>query len=630
MDLRNWYTTKFQEPQTEDHPDLLSLRKLALERKKKFLSGNLEATQAETPKKSSSKLKIQLELSGHNEISLTSDHLPSPSLQEKLKTLSGTAKESNLTWVFPLISYQRLRAILSINNEVEFSDIPRFLSQIISEFNKTCDFQGLDPQSSKPSEILKALPEELVNKMYEFQRQGVQFVFDKGGRALIGDEMGVGKTLQGIASAFLYFHEWPLLVICPASLKVNWRDEILKWLPSLSRKEIYLLDSKIHPSPFAKVWITSYNLATNCESLLKSQVFDVIIADECHYLKNYSAKRSKVIIPMLQRAKRAILISGTPVISRPAEIYNILTSLRPDIFRSFIEFAKRYCDPKEKFGHVDYSGSSNMKELYNLLSSTIMIRRLKSDVLTQLPSKIRQKIEIGVDTSSCKLIRKNFTLVKKSENKKSKDPSTKEKIETDKNQFIVDSYSLTARAKIKGVIDYITYLLENDCKFLIFAHHKEMMQAIQETVEKSNIHYIRIDGQTPNERRSAGVNEFQNNDNCKVAILSILAAGVGLTLTAGNLVVIAEMAWSPAVMIQAEDRVHRIGQAKSVNIHYLFGPGTLDEYIWPMIHSKLSIISSTLDNDENPETHSLMNPSLRSGIGDLSEIFKEIEKVSNN
>lgn len=623
MDLRNWYSPA--QPHEENSQDLLQLRKQALERKKLFLAGTLPAKNEETPKRISQKIRVKLEFTGKNEITLGTEQILTEELEEGFRSVGGEPCETLFKWIFPASSYMPLRSALVSKEEVELSDLPKFLSQILIEFHK--------PKANQSPE-LASLPGSLLSSMYEFQKEGVQFIINKGGRGLIGDEMGVGKTLQAIASAFLYSHEWPLLVICPASLKVNWRNELLKWLPGISRKEIYLLDSKIHPSPFAKVWITSYNLVAKSEAILKSQVFEVIIADECHYLKNYSAKRSKVIIPMLQKAKRAIMISGTPVISRPAEIYNILTSLRPDVFRSFKEFANRYCDPKEKFGHVDYSGSSNVKELYNLLSSTIMIRRLKSDVLTQLPPKIRQKVEIQVEVTHCKTIRKKYNKIKNNEKNSKGDENKKsnsvQQNSSDINQFVIESYSLTAKAKIKGVIDYISYLLENDCKFLVFAHHQEMMQAIQDEVVKANVHFIRIDGKTPVDTRGDAVHEFQSNALCKVAILSITAAGIGLTLTAANLVIIAEMAWSPSTMIQAEDRVHRIGQKKSVNIHYLFGPGTLDEYIWPKIHEKLSVISSTLDNDVNPETESLMNPFTRIGIGDIDEIFEDIEIFSNN
>lgn len=524
--------------------------------------------------------------------------------------------ESN-SWTVPLSNYYRFRAEIYRRSTAEINDIPRFVILLMQNPNSSMKTNYTKQYEKVPS--LESLPYELKTKMYPFQRDGVRFVISKHGRVLIGDEMGVGKTVQAIASAFLYFDEWPVLVICPASLKFNWRDEFMKWLPQLKRNHFFIVESGRKPQSDAKVWIVSYTMATSQHTLMSTHNFGVIIADECHYLKSYTAQRTKAIIPILQASRRVILLSGTPMISRPSEIYNILTALRPDIFRSFFEFANRYCGPKKLLSHTDFSGISHAKELYSILNSCLMIRRLKSDVLSELPAKIRQKVEIPAETQQCKAIRKIYSDVATS--KANSLPPL------EGNQFINQAYLLTCKAKITGVCDYINYLLECECKFIVFAHHIEMMNAIQEKVEGGKVKFIRIDGKTQAEKRQDLVNEFQSNKDCKVAILSILAAGVGITLTAASLVVIAEMAWSPSVMVQAEDRAHRVGQTKSVNIHYLFGPATLDEYIWPKIQAKLSVISKALDNDCNPENYSLFNPECKLGFGDFDteDLYKEIK-----
>jgi len=227
-------------------------------------------------------------------------------------------------------------------------------------------------------------------------------------------------------------------------------------------------------------------MATNLETFLNSKYFNVIISDESHYLKNYNAKRTKCLLPFLQKAKRVILLSGTPVMSRPAELYTQLSIIRPDIFYSFRVFADRYCDPKQLFTHTDYSGASNIKELHTLLSNTVMIRRLKSDVLTQLPAKTRQKVEIPVLAEHCRSIKKLYYEVKRKKNYFEKINSdigsleasvAGEKMESD--MFMSRAYMLTAKAKMKGVCDYVGYLIQSDCKFIIFAHHIDMLDAIE-------------------------------------------------------------------------------------------------------------------------------------------------------
>ena len=160
-----------------------------------------------------------------------------------------------------------------------------------------------------------------------------------------------------------------------------------------------------------------------------------------------------------------------------------------------------------------------------------------------------------------------------------------------------EAYTLTGKAKIKGITDYITYLINNSCKFLIFAHHTEVLNSIEETVKKTKTEYVRIDGQVTSEKKQEKVNKFQKDNSCLVAILGITACATGITLTKASTIIFAELHYTPAIMIQAEDRAHRIGQENNcVNIHYLFASDTLDEIIYNKLNEKFMIVSSTMDN----------------------------------
>ena len=571
------------------------------------------------------KSSIYPELYSKNEILLKYDYPLSHDSETTIKSFAGRKNPQKSGWIIPISNYSSIKASLLHQSILEFHDIPNFVLRALTETNAQSKLKLMsDPELPRS---LASIPSQTLARLYDFQKEGVNFVLERHGRALIGDEMGVGKTIQAIIAASVYMDEWPVLVICPASIKLIWRDEFLRWAP-VDRHEIYLLESKKPPKSSARVWIASYSLASSQSSLIASQSFKVIIADECHYLKNFAAQRTKNLVPILQRATRALLLSGTPVISRPSELFTLLQALRPDIFRNFKEFANRYCNPQHIMNRLDYSGNSNIKELHVLLSNTVMIRRLKSDVLTQLPPKLRQKIEIQVSVEHCKKIRKIYAELRENKNNPGGSGLTSAQV----NSFISEAYALTAKAKAKGVAEYIAYLMQNECKFLVFGHHLEMLDCIEEQVVKHKVEYIRIDGSVSMEKRNQAVNEFQQNNKCMVAILSILAAGVGLTLTAAFTVVIAEMAWSPGVMIQAEDRVHRIGQKRSVNIHYLFGPATLDEYIWPKIQDKLNVITDALDNSRNTSTASLMHPECRVGIGNFGdlELFNDIDETSRD
>ena len=588
---------------------------------------------------SSSKTVLSLELYTKEDlIARSNTYLLEPVKEAILNAAGIFCKESN-GWVIPIKMYQCLKRNLDPIRGIVINEVPDFVVRALADNRPLSTKKWQFDYANDLPKSASDLPEALLSKLYDFQIEGVNFALSHYGRALIGDEMGVGKTIQAIAAAYAYVEEWPVLVICPASIKLNWRDEFLRWVPGLERKDFYILKNKRTMKNSSKVWISSYNMAMLLDGMLCSKILNVVIADECHYLKNYNAKRTKNILPILQRARRVILLSGTPVMSRPAELFTQLSAIRPDIFFSFKVFADRYCDPKVLFTHTDYSGSSNIKELYTLISNTVMIRRLKSDVMSQLPAKLRQKIEIPVNSEHCRSIRKLYFEVKKKKEffkdvavtdvgAQNVDMAAK-KMETD--MFMSKAYMLTSKAKIRGVAEYVSYLIQSECKFIIFAHHLEMLDAIQEQVIKESVKFIRIDGSTTSENRYKGVQAFQNNKECMVAVLSILAAGQGLTLTAASTVVVAEMAWSPGVMIQAEDRAHRIGQVKSVNVHYLFGPGTLDEYIWPKIQEKLNIVSGTLDNNQNKALDSLINPECKIGMGDFEaddQFLNELEDFS--
>jgi SWI/SNF-related matrix-associated actin-dependent regulator 1 of chromatin subfamily A len=465
-----------------------------------------------------------------------------------------------------------------------------------------------DPQKS-----IDSLSGKFLQALYDFQKDGIKFGIERKGRILLADEMGVGKTVQAIGIALMYKEEWPVLIICPSSLKFVWRDEILKWIPDINDDKINIQIFKSSKDYFkcgVKIYIMSYDLTVKLEDKITEKNFKFIIADEAHYMKSPDAKRTKCLMPIIKRSKRVILITGTPILAKPVELYPLLTMLRPDLFHNFKEFGNRYCDPKRNFFGMDWTGSSNPKEL-NYILRHIMIRRLKKEVMNQLPPKKRQKVEIQTDPkvikqiqainlSSEKIIEKINELNNSQINPNLVNYVNPEKPE-DNNENLLNLfnkvYNLSAEAKISGVKEYIHYLIDNKCKFLIFAHHMKMLDGIEEEVKKLKVDYIRIDGKVKLEKRQEYVYKYQHDETCLVAILSITACYTGITLTAASTVVFSELHMTPAVMIQAEDRAHRIGQEhECVNIHYLYGPDTIDEVLFRMLNQKQNIFSNTLDN----------------------------------
>uniref|UniRef100_A0A8C3RAS0 ZRAB3 endonuclease n=1 Tax=Cyanoderma ruficeps TaxID=181631 RepID=A0A8C3RAS0_9PASS len=450
---------------------------------------------------------------------------------------------------------------------------------------------------------LSFLPERLRKKLLPFQEKGIIFALQRSGRCMIADEMGLGKTIQAIAISYYYKNEWPLLIVVPSSLRYPWVDEMEKWIPELSPDDISIIQNKtdIGGISRSKVTILGYGLLTSdAETLVDTlyrQNFKVVVIDESHYMKSRNATRSKILLPIVQKALRAVLLTGTPALGRPEELFMQIEALFPRRFGTWSEYAKKYCDARVRFfgkrRQWDCRGASNLEELHQLLSE-IMIRRLKNDVLTQLPPKVRQRIPFDLPQAAAKNLNATFAEWEKLMRSLSSDAT--ESHFSQVMTLITRLYKETAIAKAGAVKDYIKMMLDNDkLKFLVFAHHLSMLQACTEAVIESKAHYIRIDGSVPSAERIHLVNQFQKDPDTRVAILSIQAAGQGLTFTAATHVVFAELYWDPGHIKQAEDRAHRIGQCSSVNIHFLIAKGTMDTLMWAMLNRKAKVTGSTLN-----------------------------------
>uniref|UniRef100_A0ABI7YNL5 Zinc finger RANBP2-type containing 3 n=1 Tax=Felis catus TaxID=9685 RepID=A0ABI7YNL5_FELCA len=463
--------------------------------------------------------------------------------------------------------------------------------------------KSLPPQNScltnESYKQLDFLPDKLRAKLLPFQKDGIAFALRRDGRCMVADEMGLGKTIQAIAIAYFYKEEWPLLIVVPSSLRYPWTEEMEKWIPELSPEDINVIQNKtdIGRISTSKVTILGYGLlTTDAETLicaLNNQNFKVVIVDESHYMKSRNATRSKILLPIVQTAKRAILLTGTPALGRPEELFMQIEALFPQKFGTWTEYAKRYCNAHMRFfgkrPQWDCRGASNLNELHHLLSD-IMIRRLKTDVLTQLPPKVRQRIPFDLPSAAAKELNTSFEEWEKL--MRAPNSGATETV----MGLITRMFKQTAIAKAGAVKDYIKMMLQNDSlKFLVFAHHLSMLQACTEAVIENKTRYIRIDGSVPSSERIHLVNQFQKDPDTRVAILSIQAAGQGLTFTAATHVVFAELYWDPGHIKQAEDRAHRIGQCSSVNIHYLVANGTLDTLMWGMLNRKTQVTGSTLN-----------------------------------
>ncbi|NWR69179.1 SMAL1 protein, partial [Centropus unirufus] len=480
-------------------------------------------------------------------------------------------------WNFLLGDYPKLMEVLQSLVAVEVEPLPEAVIQTFA-----AQIQRSTSQTDVPDADLSVVDSEIVKSLMPFQREGVNFAILRNGRLLLADDMGLGKTIQAICIAAYYRKEWPLLVVTPSSVRFTWAEAFHRWLPSLSPDSTNVIVTGKDNLTASLINIISFDLLSKMDRQLKS-TFHVVIVDESHFLKNIKTARCRAAMPLLKAAKRVILLSGTPAMSRPAELYTQIAAVQPAFFPQFHSFGLRYCDAKKMPWGWDYSGSSNLTELKILLEESIMIRRLKSDVLSQLPAKQRKMVVVAPEGISAK--------TKAALAAEAKKMAKGYKNKQQEKEALLLFYNRTAEAKIHSVVEYIVELLEsgND-KFLVFAHHKIMLDAIVAELEKKHVDYIRIDGSTPSAERQSLCQTFQFSEKKIVAVLSLTAANMGLTLSAADLVVFAELFWNPGILIQAEDRAHRIGQTSSVNVHYLVAKGTADDYLWPMIQEKIKVL----------------------------------------
>ncbi|XP_057601468.1 SWI/SNF-related matrix-associated actin-dependent regulator of chromatin subfamily A-like protein 1 isoform X2 [Hippopotamus amphibius kiboko] len=437
-------------------------------------------------------------------------------------------------WNFLLEEYNKLMQRVRSLPQVQLDPLPKTVTlAFATQLEKT----ALCPVADIPEADLSRVDSKLVSSLLPFQRTGVNFAIAKRGRLLLADDMGLGKTVQAICIAAYYQKEWPLLVVVPSSVRFTWEQAFRQWLPSLSPDQINVVVTGKDRLAAGLVNIVSFDLLSKLEKQL-SPPFKVVIVDESHFLKNIKTARCRTAMPVLKVAKRVILLSGTPAMSRPAELYTQILAVRPTFFPQFHAFGLRYCGAKRLPWGWDYSGSSNLGELKLLLEEAIMLRRLKGDVLSQLPAKQRKMVVVAPGQISAR--------TRAALSAAAKEMTTKDRTKQQQKEALILFFNRTAEAKIPSVIEYILDLLESGReKFLVFAHHKVVLDAITKELERKRVQHIRIDGSTSSADREDLCQQFQLSEGPAVAALSITAANMGLTFSSADLVVFAELFWNP-------------------------------------------------------------------------------------
>lgn len=424
----------------------------------------------------------------------------------------------------------------------------------------------------------------LKGQLYPFQRAGVEFLERANGRAIIGDEMGLGKTVQ--AAAWLHLHPEcrPAVIVVPASLKENWRRELIRWIAEPGR--IICLEGRTPAIVRADILIINYDILPYWQPTLSIMRPAAVIADEAHMAKNPKAARSKALAALAKTTKHFIPLTGTPVLNRPQELFSLLNLVDSTAWPSFWRFAKKYCAPSHNGFGWDFNGASDLEDLYQRTRPYIL-RRTKKDVLTELPAKRRANIVITMDEKGKAAYQKRLSEVQQHLT----GMHGPVKLSVEHISEIEGLKQDAVMAKLGAAVDWIRDFIEVE-KLVVFCWHTAVADRLMQVFKGQA---VQLTGSTPAADRQKVVDRFQTDETCRLFVGNIKAAGVGITLTAASNVAFLELGWTPADMSQAEDRVHRIGQTESVTAWYLLAAGTIEEDIAELLEAKAEVVDAVTD-----------------------------------
>lgn len=460
-------------------------------------------------------------------------------------------------------------------------------------------------ESGIQERLRAVLPEGL--SLYPYQVAAVEFAERAGGRVLIADQMGLGKTPTTIAWLLLHPEARPAVVFCPAMVRLQWLRELRRWAPGESC-EVVLPSADVRrlarrglpavraPSGRARVVVVNYESAARHAERLAALGPATVVLDEAHWIKERSAQRTRAVLSVARRARHVIALSGTPLLNRPIEFYNVLDLLRPGRFGSWWKFAERYCGLHHNgYGWVA-SGATNVGELADVLRGEgIMIRRLKADILHDLPAKERRTVYVELDPGRSAELDREVDTVRSV----LLSPEAAAWLRGESRPpgpaaaAIARLRAALGAAKTMAVIPWLAEL-SADRQVVAFFHHVACARAAVEALWRAAVAARAVTGEEGPVARQSSVDAFQRGD-VQVLCATYGAAGVGLNLQAASEVVKVEREWVPAVEEQAEDRVHRVGQQAQVTVWEVVSDHPVDTLMGSVLARKTRIVGQIVD-----------------------------------
>jgi SNF2-related domain/Helicase conserved C-terminal domain len=457
-----------------------------------------------------------------------------------------------------------------------------------------------------------------------YQKAGINYALRQMGipgigGVLIGDDMGLGKTVQAIGLANARPDIRRVLVVCPASLRLNWLREWRRWTTRDMKAD--MATTARWPED-AEVVVLNYDIVGKLRDRIDAVAWDLLVLDESHVLKNAKAQRTRAVLGGGGKGKDAakpiaarlrVFLTGTAILNRPVELWTTVQACDPEgLGANFMGFAKRYCAAHQTRFGWDFTGASHLDELQTRMRSRFMVRRLKADVLTELPEKRRQLIELAANGAGAIVAAERkaaealedrvararaAVLLAEAEGDRNAYRRAVEALRTAQAAAFTEMSKLrhdTAVKKIPYLIEHLREAIEASGKVICFVHHKDVVDALKAEFGGAA---VAITGETKLTDRQAAVDRFQADASCTLFIGNILAAGVGITLTASSHVVFGELDWRPGIVTQAEDRAHRIGQRNSVLVQHIVFEDSIDAVMAKRIIAKQEVIDRALDKD---------------------------------
>lgn len=439
-----------------------------------------------------------------------------------------------------------------------------------------------------------------MTKLHPYQKEGVQLIEDFDGRCLLADEMGLGKTLQSLKWCYWHPEARPIIVICRATVKYNWSIECKKhfgWQATILEGEKPRVLRNMLVAD--KIYIINYDILQYWVKYLCDLDPEVIILDEMQALGNLKTKRTKATRELCRKAFHVIGLSGTPF-NHVAQLFPFLNICRPDVFDSWGEYAWRHCQPEKKFGKWQFKGAKNLKTLRKKLLATVMIRRLKKDVLPQIPPKTRIIYPLKIDN------RKEYEQAEKDFKGWLRQYFRGDKKKLNKSlraeRLVRFGYlkRLAAKGKIKSIYDWVDgYFDENEGeKLILFGIHKFMIGALKERYRDIS---VVIDGSVTGKARQTAIDIFTHKERCKLMIGNSLAAGFGWNGTVANQVGFPELPWVPAEVNQCIDRIHRIGQGRPCFANFLIAHNTIESKLCDILQRRQNVFDEVMDGGEGED-----------------------------